>query len=379
LKEQSIKDYNATTDPVEKAKISNQLQSTLATLVNTNMVKREFASKEITGLAEQMQEINVIQRFKQDPIGTLKALDGGEYSKDIPWDKQETLKNHLASSYREAQADVERATRLAQEKNFADLMVQARKNQLTQQQIDAASLPDARGFRRINAEQAIHLTNQRKATAASGGVDFSNPRVLADLEYGLHGGPTPTTVEGIRNQQQAGQLTVDDANRLYLGVEQAKLHQKENDVSHDPQYLQARNYISSALPNADRLDMDHQFRIMVGQAHVDFDKMARSTDEKGNPKYQPKDFQGLAENIVDGTLQKMNLEQNAARSRLLPGIKTPQDVADAVRSKRISPEQAKEQMRLLQILGVGLVTVPTGTPADRNAAARAAARGQGVK
>jgi len=372
FKTKSIKDYNATDDPVEKSRISTELQKTLAGLTTANLITYNAAKKEIAILAEQMSEINVKHDFKNDPIGTIEKMDKGDYSKNLQPEKLDQLKDHFATSYRVAQADIKQKVAEEQDNNFADAMVRARKGQLSAAEVDRmATLDPATGKRAIDAQQAVHLSNQVSATAASGGVLYSDPKTLSDMQYRLHDGKLGA--DEVRRVQQRGKLTVGDANGLYNGIEgrirrdradarEARL----DDIAFDPAYKRAEAYITKALPNTDRLDLNHSFRIMVGQTFVDFDQAARAVDENGKPKYGPKDLQGIAENIVDGTLIKMDLAKISAEAKLKPGIKTPEDVAAAVRNGNITPDEAKEQMRLLQMMGV--VPRPAAAPAPRGVA-----------
>lgn len=393
LKMDALQQYNATDDPVEKSRISRDLQTTLAGLTNNNLIKYDAAKKEIAVLAEQMSEINVRHDWKADPIGTLAEMDkpGGKYSRVLMPDKLEQIKTHLAESYRIAQADVRRKVAEDQDNNFADNMVKARNSQITQEEIDhLASYDPVTQTRAINAEQAVHLTNQLKATMASGGVLYSDPKILSDMQYRLHRGSL--NAEEVRRTQMNGRLTIGDANELYTGIEgrvrrdrtearEVRTEARLNDVGNDPAYKRAEAYITKALPNTDKLDMDHSFRIMVGQAFSDFDQAARATNAEGKPKYGTKDLQGIAENIVEGTLTKMELGQSSARAKLLPGIKTPEDVAAAVRNKNLTPEQAREQMRWLLMTGALPTTVSpkVSTPgASRGQSAQERARAAGA-
>jgi hypothetical protein len=175
-----------------------------------------------------------------------------------------------------------------------------------------------------------------------------------------------------------------DARSARADARQARADERANDISNDLNYKRSEQYIQKALPNTDKLDLDHALRIIAGQAFVDFDEAARAKDAEGKPRYKPQELQKVAENIVEGALIKMDLTPNAARAKLRPGIKSPEDVASAVREKRLTPAEAKEQMRHLITLGLGGTTTSTpvqdaapkpGLSRDQQARERARAGG----
>lgn len=413
-KDSSVQQYaDAEFDPEQRTRIAEDLGKELNRLQQTNLFDASDVAREKVDVSGKIAEIDIRRDFKVDPIGTIKKLDDNFYTKRLPPDKLEQIKNNLATSYRVAQNFIKQQTKDEQDDNFADMMVQARKpGGLTQQMIDQASTVGPDGKRKIDAQQAITLTRQLEATGGSGGVTYSNPGVLADLQFRLHQGRV--SFDEIQRQQQNGQLTIGDSNALYSGLEATKARQRAEareadrdkrdalrdkrdavrdahlfDVSNDLNYKRAEAYMKGALPNADRLDLDHQNRIMVGQAFVDFDTAARAVDKDGKPKYPPAELQKLAESVVEGTLNKMNYKENFARSKLLPGISTPQDIGEAVRKGRMSPGVAREQMGYLLELGISgnLSTNPAAplqsnvTPPvkSRDEAAKERARAQGAK
>lgn len=405
MKVDGLQQYAASEDPVDRTRIATQLGQTLKELSDNNLMDYDDKQKELTIITGHMGEADIRRDFKGDPIGTLQRIEAGAYSRRVAPDKLEEIKTHLATSYRTAQADITRKVKEDQENNFADAMVQARQpNGISQATIDVMSAK-----RQIDAQQAVHLFNQMHATQAAGGVMYSNPSIHSDFQYRLHVGRL--SANEIRAEQQNGNLTIGDANTLYAGVEararrdhtqameigadaraakadarQAIIDARNADVSNDLNYKRAEQFIRHALPNVDRLDLDHSLRIMAGQAIVDFDDAARAKDADGKPKYKPQDLQKVADNIVEGALIKMDLQANAARAKLLPGIKTAEDVSEAVRQRRISPADAKEQMRLLITIGAGSVgtasPVQSSTPTpglSRDQAAREKARAGGAK
>jgi hypothetical protein len=369
-----------------------ELGNTLGRLSASNLIDASRKQAELLSIQERVAEIDLRRDFKNDPIKTLDNIKKGVYSRHLTPERLEQIKDHLAASYRVAQADLKRQISEYQDNNFADAMIQARKGTLTQGQIEEMSSVGSDGLRRIDAQQAVHLTNQIRATAASGGVMYSDPATLSDLQFRLHKGVVGA--DEVRNKQLNGLLTIGDANELYTGIEsrmrrdraearEIRAESRLNDIANDPNYRRAEQFITKALPNADRLDLDHSYRIMVGQALVDFDQTVRMKDEKGQPKYKPSELQGIAEKIVDGTLLKMDLIQNSARAKLLPGIKTPEDVAEGVRSKRLTPVQAKEQMRYLLQLGIQIAPTTTSAQSSitqgRDAIAKERAKAQGAQ
>lgn len=405
----------AENNPAERTRIVTNLGTELRDLAASNLMDANDKEKELRAITSQLTEIDIRRDFKNDPIGTLERIDAGHYTrKGVTPDKLDQIKDHLATSYRVAQNAIRQKVKDEQDENFADAMVRARRpGGLTQKEIDDMSLIDGNGKRRIDAAQADHLTKQLRATEASGGVLYSNQATLTSLQYRLHNG-RGISFDEIRTEQQNGNLTIGDANELYGGLEAKKRRDRSEareivadrraqeaddrrkladerlrDISNDLNYKRAKEYIEKALPNADRLDLDHSFRIMVGQAFVDFDTAARATDPDGKPKYRPADLQKLAENVVEGTLYKMNLKENAARAKLLPGIKTPEDIANAVRQGRLLPIEAKRQMEYLLELGVrGTPTTDTASPIQsqapkptqsRDEAARERAKAAGAK
>lgn len=402
LREQSVADYELQDDPMERQRIVVNAGVTLKNLADANLMDPDDKERELKNMSERFAELDIRRDFARDPEGTLAKLNRvsnpnttsgpstdkefldkaqleSQYAQDkgtslmgrraqetreavtgygrISPEKRMQIADRLATEYRLAQADIARKTRERQESNFSDMLIRSRKpGALTQQEIDSAASINPNGTRDIDAQQSVHLTEQLRATNASAGVRYSNPQVLGDMRYRAHFGQL--NANEVRSQQMNGQLTIGDAESLYTDIDSraardraAAREKQADDISKHPQYQQARGYITGSLPNTDRLDLDHGMRAIVQQALVDFDSAVRKTDKEGNPVYKPEDFQKIAETVTQGALIKMDYQGNYERSKLYPGIKTPEDVAEAVRQKRISPAQAKEQMRYLMNLG----------------------------
>jgi hypothetical protein len=375
MRDQALKDYSATDDPVKQSEIAAELGSTLKTFQATNLFSAKEAKAEVSKLQELTSEMDVKKDFKKDPLGTIDKMDKGEYAQKLAPERLDILKSHFSEQYRLAQNDIKRKVADDQEKNFADALIQARKGQLNEAQVDglAAGNP-VTGERKIDATQYRQLIEQVQATAATGGVRYSDPALKGDMEYRARFGSLAP--KEIQSAQRSGKLTLQDANAFYSTLDERIRRDRTDDpVTSDPNYKRASQYMTRALPSTDRLDLDHGYKIMVGQAFVDFDKAARATGPDGKPKYSTKDYQGIAENIVEGTLTKMDLQGNMARAKLLPGIKTPDDVANAVRNRTMTPDQAKEQIRLLLQLGITPSLTPQSGSRTQSAQDRAKALG----
>src|SRR5262249_9155750 len=198
---------------------------------------------------------------------------------------------------------------------------------------------------------------------------------------GLQPGVKLPSPDEVNQAAKAGLLSRADKSHIDTliaeGMRRNEQDKEQKDISKDPLYKRGLASVRERLPSSDRLDLDAETRMIVGNALRDFDLAMRSG------KYKMNDADRVADSIVQTALAQMGKADAGLRIRLLPGITSPEDVGQAVRDKRMTPDQARQQLQILDQLERSKKTRPTpgaaGAPKPQTEAERnKAAMGLGI-
>jgi len=351
LEAKAIRDIGLADDPAERERIINETKGLIrsqavsgpASLFNSRQAAdREMAFDKKAAVAQ------IDRLISKTPNEAVLLINSGKYNDVL--DQQTLLNLQIRAEGRAsvAQNAADKAEKKQMEDNRDNLIREAVAGEnpvMVRDRVNQAFMG-----RQISKEGRDEALKEIDGLITSGGVVASDRRVYEDLEYrarfgGVTRNVTLPTPDEIRTAAANGKLSRPDKDHLdAILAEAMKRTTDDNDVSKDPHYKRGMAAIRQTLPSSDRLDLDQATRMIVGNAQSEFDRAMR------DPKYGPGKADQVAQSIIDTALARMGKSDVGLRSKLLPGIQTPQDVGTAVRAGRMGNNQALEQLRIIQEL-----------------------------
>ena len=333
-------------------------------MVRDGLLKQKEGQDRLLNFNKVVAVGDIQNAIKNNPVLAYKSIESGRWNHLVDPGTLDVLQRRAEATALRNENAMDKLVKQIQDDRRDRLILGIKTGQTTDVQIEK-DFAD----RRINLQGRNEVIRELDAYTTSGGVRVSDRATYDALEYrarfgGVLDGVMPLNPREIQAASQSGKLSRSDKDHLdTITAEAMRRNGDEKDIAKDPLYVRGMKSITEILPNSDRLDLDQETKIIVGNAKREFDQAMRSG------KYKPQDADQVAQSIIDTALARMGKADTGLRAKLLPGINNPQDVGAAVRGGRLTNTQAVEQLKILNQLQQMKSKQPTPST-DRNKAAR---------